>query len=324
MRPCRCRASSVCRRLVSEAHGSFAGCLADISGARPLPGSCLPFGRSVPPDPHVPPAWFDSHLGGLLRAPVPRLLHLVPAGLRWFPLRTRRRPSRWLPSGMPGVESAGLPRSDVSHPSKNSPPARLRARDANLGSAAPRRRGRCPLAVFTTSRRCSDPEASALGSAVSGIPSRASSFHGLCSPSRSSPRPRPRTARRLHSRRARAEHPTACAASVRSRCCCPSRGSDLHGVLDVKDRCLSAPCGASGRLTSRSHRLRRMTGRAYASGVPTLAGGTRRGPDAPGTPIHRPPRSAGAPGQPPAQSPRVDPGAGERYPFSFRRPAVFS
>lgn len=70
--------------LVSEADGSFAECLTDFPGARPLPGLPPSAGRCHPTR-RVPPAWFDSHLGGLLRAPVSRLLHLVPARLRCFP-----------------------------------------------------------------------------------------------------------------------------------------------------------------------------------------------------------------------------------------------
>lgn len=66
------------RRLVSEADGSFAGCLADLTGARPLPGLPPSAGRCHPTR-RVPPSWFDPHLDGLLRAPAPRLLHLVPA-----------------------------------------------------------------------------------------------------------------------------------------------------------------------------------------------------------------------------------------------------
>jgi hypothetical protein len=86
---CRCRTSSSVRSL---------GAPSDLTGARPLPRSCPLFGRSVPPDPLVPSAWFDPHLGDLLRALVPRLSHLVPA---LTPLSFRRRAPadrRWLPS----------------------------------------------------------------------------------------------------------------------------------------------------------------------------------------------------------------------------------
>lgn len=40
--------------------------------ASPSAGRCHPTRR-------VPPSWFDPHLDGFLRAPTPRLLHLVPA-----------------------------------------------------------------------------------------------------------------------------------------------------------------------------------------------------------------------------------------------------
>jgi len=111
MRPCRCRASSVSCRLVSEAHGSFAGCLADIPGARPLPESCLSFGRSVPPDPscsvHVvrsPPRRLAPRAGSQAIAPGTGMTSLVSTP------RTRR-PPRWLPSEMPGEGRARLSRS---------------------------------------------------------------------------------------------------------------------------------------------------------------------------------------------------------------------
>jgi len=98
-------------RLVSEAHGSFAGCPADFSSARPLREGCPSVGESVPPDPHVPSPWFDPHRDGLLRAPVSRLLHLVPASASLLSTSRSRRPSRWLPSGKLGEGDAGISRS---------------------------------------------------------------------------------------------------------------------------------------------------------------------------------------------------------------------
>jgi hypothetical protein len=150
------------RRLVSEADGSFAGCPADSTGARPLPGLPPSAGRCHPTR-RVPPSWFDSHLDGFLRAPAPRLLHLVPAWLRWFPTAPPADRRAGCPAGRPVWSNAGFPAALPSHPSKNPLPTRLRGWDANHGPAAPRRRGRCPHAVFTTSRRCSGPEASAFG-----------------------------------------------------------------------------------------------------------------------------------------------------------------
>lgn len=132
------------------------GACADVSGARPLPEGCPSFGESVPPDPLVPSSWFDPHLDGFLRALVSRLLHLVPAltPLRFHPALP---PTASGFPETPDVGDATLSRSVVSHPSKNPPPVCLRTRDANLEPAVPRHRGLCPLAVFTTSRRCSGP-----------------------------------------------------------------------------------------------------------------------------------------------------------------------
>jgi len=132
------------------------GAWTDLSRAHPLPGSCPPFGESVPPDPLVPPAWFDPHLGGLRCALVSRLLHLVPV-LTSLRFHSALPPTATGCPVAPGVGDATFSRSVVSHPSKNPPPVCLRTRDANLGPAAPRHRGRCPLAVFTTSRLYSGP-----------------------------------------------------------------------------------------------------------------------------------------------------------------------
>lgn len=147
---CRVLASDPARRLISSSVRSL-GAGSDMACARL--GGVSPHWQSGTTRSAPPPSWFDSHHGGLLRAPVSRVLHLEPdLASTAFP---RRAPADrpWVSTEVviqlrPVWDRATAPRRGrLSHPSKNSPPLRSRAEDANLGPAAPRHRGRCPLAV---------------------------------------------------------------------------------------------------------------------------------------------------------------------------------
>lgn len=145
--PCCCRISS---------SRPFAGCLCRRLRRASTPGRLPLLRRTGATRSARSVLVVRSHLDGFLRALVSRLLHLVPAltPLRFHPALP---PTASGFPETPDVGDATLSRSVVSHPSKNPPPVCLRTRDANLEPAVPRHRGLCPLAVFTTSRRCSGP-----------------------------------------------------------------------------------------------------------------------------------------------------------------------
>ena len=168
-----------CRVLASDPRSSpdlllhpSLGAGSDVACARV--GGVSPEWRSGTTRSAPPPSWFDSHHGGLLRAPVSRVLHLEPdlaptAFPRRAPADRRWRAAEAVHPVAPGVGTRGSsPPSSPSHPSKNPHPLRSRAEDANLGPAAPRHRGRCPRAVFTTSRRCSCPRGQPAALALAG------------------------------------------------------------------------------------------------------------------------------------------------------------
>lgn len=78
-RTCCCRASSVRAASSPRRTARSLGALPMSPARVHSRGVSSPSASRCHPTRPVPPAWFDSHLGGFLRAPVPRLSHLVPA-----------------------------------------------------------------------------------------------------------------------------------------------------------------------------------------------------------------------------------------------------
>jgi hypothetical protein len=190
----------------------------------------------VPPDPSCsalvvrsPPRRFAPRAGFQAVAPGTGMTSLVSTS-------PARRPSHRLPDEMHGEGGARFSRSVAFTPLEE-PASRTLARSGcepwTRRTASPRPLPPCRFHDFEAFLGSERPVRTVRPCGHSG---RTLSFHGLCSPSRSSFRPRPQPCTDFTASARSADHPTARAASVRSRCCRPLPDSDLPGVFDVKDR----------------------------------------------------------------------------------------